>query len=184
MLDLFAPLEVAFKGIAENLNSWFSSVPADMPWTIVSDYCIGDSGKKNDVISFQIIANHDTAKNISSYIAAAAPKDIKNTRTVSVGFMQYLNLPVTFSISFVVSRDSHLLRDYIAVENMDDFLPDVEEYLTAVQANSPINSAYFADVTSRLRKFKHDIGSNKQFNARLARQVFLVATFGATVFST
>lgn len=182
MLDLFDPLEVAFRGIAEDISEWFAPYPKNFPWTVVSDYCIGDSGKMNDVISFEIIANHDTAANICSYIATAAPKDIKNTRTISQGLMQYLNLPVTFSVSFVVSRDSHLLRDYIAVENMDDFLPDVENYLRTVQSNSPGENSYFQDVYNRLRKFKRDIESNKQFNAKLARQVFLVATFGAQVF--
>jgi hypothetical protein len=182
MLDLHAPLEIAFKGIAEDLTAWFGPYPSDMPWTIVSDYCIGDPAKKNDAISFEIVANHDTAANICSYIAAAAPKDIKNTRTVSTGLMQYLNLPVTFSISFVVSRDSHLLRDYIAVENMGDFLPDVEGFLQIVRANSPEKFTYFDNVSKRLRMFKRDIEANKQFNARLARQVFLVATFGAQVF--
>jgi hypothetical protein len=182
MLDLFDPLETAFRGIAKDLAEWFAQYPPDVPWTVVSDYCLGDLGKKNDVISFSIIANHDTTANICAYIAAAAPKDIKNTRTVPTGLMQYLNLPVTFSVSFVVSRDSHLLRDYIAVENMDDFLPDVEAFLRSVQANFPVRNAYFDDVAKRLRLFKRDIEANRQFNARLARQVFLVATFGAQVF--
>jgi len=89
---------------------------------------------------------------------------------------------VTFSISFVVSRESHLLRDYIALGNMEDFLPDVEDYLRAVQANSTNPNTYFDDVAKRLRLFKRDIAANRQFNAKLARQVFLVATFGAQVF--
>jgi hypothetical protein len=149
---------------------------------VVSDYCIGDPGKKNDVVSFVIVASHDTLANICDYIAAAAPKDIKNTRTVPTGIMQYLRLPVTFSVSFVVSRESHLLRDYIALANMEDFLPDVEDFLRTVQANSPAPTAYFDDVAKRLRLFKRDIAANRQFNAKLARQVFLVATFGAQIF--
>lgn len=103
-------------------------------------------------------------------------------RTVSVDLMQYLNLPVTFSVSFVVSRESHLLRGYIAVGNMDSFIPDVENFLRVLQNNSTAKASYFDDVAKRLRKFKRDIEANKQFNARLARQVLLVATFGAQVF--
>lgn len=149
---------------------------------MVSDYCIGDPGKKNDVVSFVIVASHDTLANICGYIAAAAPKDIKNTRTVPAGIVQYLGLPVTFSVSFVVSRESHLLHDYIALANMEDFLPDVEDFLRSVQANSSAPNAYFDDVAKRLRLFKRDIVANRQFNAKLARQAFLVATFGAQVF--
>ena len=52
---------------------------------MVSDYSIGDAGKKNDVVWFVIVASHDTLANICSYIAAAAPKDIKNIRAVPAG---------------------------------------------------------------------------------------------------
>jgi len=182
MLDLHTPLESSFRTVASDMAAWFAAFPADVPWTVVSDYCIGDRGKKNDVISFVIIAKYDTTANICAYIAATAPKDIKNTRTVSVGLMQYLSLPMTFSISFVVSRESQLLRDYISVENMDAFLPNVESFLRVLQANSTAKAPYFEDVSKRLKKFKRDIEANKQFNARLARQVLLVATFGAQVF--
>jgi hypothetical protein len=182
MLDLFDPLETSFRSITSGMADWFAAYPPDVPWTVVSDYCIGDPGKKNDVVSFVIVASHDTLANICGYIAAAAPKDIKNTRTVPAGIVQYLGLPVTFSVSFVVSRESHLLRDYIALANMEDFLPDVEDFLRTVQANSSAPNAYFDDVAKRLRLFKRDIAANRQFNAKLARQVFLVATFGAQVF--
>lgn len=182
MLDLFDPLETSFRSIASGMADWFAASPPDAHWTVVSDYCIGDAGKKNDVVSFVIVASHDTLDNICSYIAVAAPKDIKNIRTVPTGIMQYLGLPVTFSVSFLVSRESHLLRDYIALANMEDFLPEVEDFLRTVQAHSSVPNAYFDDVAKRLRLFKRDIAANRQFNARLARQVFLVATFGAQVF--
>jgi hypothetical protein len=52
MLDLFGPLETAFRTFAEDMANWFAAFPADVPWTVVSEYCIGDFGKMNDVISF------------------------------------------------------------------------------------------------------------------------------------
>lgn len=58
MLDLFTPLETSFRTVAADMAGWFAAFPADVPWTVVSDYCIGESGKKNDVISFEIIATN------------------------------------------------------------------------------------------------------------------------------
>lgn len=42
---------------------------------------------------------------------------------------------MTFSVCFVASRKGHMLRDYIALANIEDFLPDVENFLRTVQAN-------------------------------------------------
>src|SRR5471030_3190778 len=126
MIDLLRPLIDATKTIQLQLGQWFSAYPVGMPWTVVSDYSIGDENKKNDVFSFVVIANHDKATNICEYIAAVAPRDLKNVRKIPVGLIQYLTcpVPVTFSVSFVIDRQSKLLRDYLRVEDMAAFIPD------------------------------------------------------------
>lgn len=182
MLDLFSPLDITFRTISADLAKWFSAYPEDAAWNVVSDYCIGDPQKKNDTIAFSVIAHHDTTENIRQLIAAVAPTDIKSTRQASLGLRQYLKCPVTFSVTYVVSRRSALLRDYIDTDNMRDFLPDFEAYLRSVQGHSPVSGEYFDSVYKRLAQFKRDIEKNKQFNAKLARQVYMVAAFASSVF--
>jgi hypothetical protein len=182
MIDLFPPLDTAFRSIAVDLKNWFSDFPEDAVWNIVSDYCIGDRNKKNDAIAFSIVANHDRMENIREYIAAVAPRDIKSSRQIPLGLMQYLRCPVAFSVTYIVPRDSALLRDYISVENMREFPPDIETFLRSVQVASPVTSEYFDAVYARFQRFTRDIRENKQFNARLARQVHLVAGFASSVF--
>src|SRR3569623_432243 len=99
MVDLLPVLMGATKTVQQQMSQWFGGYSAGMPWTIVSDYCIGDDGKKNDVFSFVVIANHDKTENISKYISAVAPRDIKEVRQIPLGLMQYLTCrhPVTFS---------------------------------------------------------------------------------------
>lgn len=106
MVDLLPVFIAATKAVQRLMKQWFVAYPAGMPWTIVSDYCIGDEGKKNDVFSFVVIANHDKTESISQYISAVAPRDIKKIRQVPLGLMQYLACPqpVTFSVSFVIDR--------------------------------------------------------------------------------
>lgn len=187
MVDFLPLLITATKTVQQLMTQWFVRFPAGMPWTIVSDYCVGDDGKKNDVFSFVVIANHDKAENISEYISSVAPRDIKKVRQVPMGLMQYLTCPqsVTFSVSFVIDREAALLRDYLRVEHMASFIPDACELMDIFRKSSPagasVNPVYFDEVLQRLRIFEKDL-SRKQLNARLSRQIHLAAGFAATVF--
>lgn len=187
MIDLLRPLIDATKTIQLQLGQWFSAYPAGMRWTVVSDYSIGDENKQNDAFSFVIIANHDSTANICEYIAAVAPRDLKNVREVPVGLVQYLTcpVPVTFSVSFVIDRPSKLLRDYLRVEDMASFIPDVREFVRTLQTNTPANESvapeYFDEVLKRLALFEKDL-ARKQPNERLARQIHLASAFAATLF--
>ncbi|WP_338679949.1 hypothetical protein OPV09_27275 [Janthinobacterium sp. TB1-E2] len=187
MIDLLPILMSATTTMQLRMKNWFAAYPAGMPWTIVSDYCLGDEGKKNDVFSFVVIANHDKTENISEYISGVAPRDIKNIRQVPLGLMQYLTSPqpVTFSVSFVINRDSALLRDYLRVEDMASFIPDACELVRALRTNSPasssVNPGYFDEVLRRLGIFEKDLG-RKQMNEKLSRQIHLASGFAATLF--
>lgn len=187
MVDLLPVFIDATKTVQQLMKQWFADYSAGMPWTIVSDYCIGDDGKKNDVFSFVVIANHDKTENISEYISRVSPRDIKKIRHVPLGLMHYLTCPqpVTFSVSFVIDRDSALLRDYLRVEHMSSFIPDACEFVESLRKNSPasasVDPAYFDDVLKRLSIFEKDL-ARKQLNAKLSRQIHLAAGFAATMF--
>ena len=131
MIDLLPILVQATATTRLQLKQWFSRYPAGMPWSVVSDYCIGDVHKGNDVFSFVIVAPHDTTENICEYIAGAAPKDLKNTNKVPLGLVQYLacEVPVTFSVSFVMRRDAALLRNYLSVEAMSALVAGAISFL-------------------------------------------------------
>jgi len=120
MIDLLPVLVQATVTTRFQLKQWFDRYPAGMSWSVVSDYCIGDVNKGNDVFSFVVVAPHDKAETICEYIACVAPRDIKNTSKVPLGLIQYLTceVPVTFSVSFVMRREAALLRDYLSVEAM------------------------------------------------------------------
>ncbi|ULR91403.1 hypothetical protein [Comamonas sp. B21-038] len=187
MIDLLPVLETTTKNIRKSMRQWFSGYPAGMPWTIVSDYCIDDKEKKNDVFSFVVIAHHDKTAEIMEYLSAVAPQDIKKVQRVPIGLMQYLTCPepVTFSVSFVIERKSALLRDYLRIEDMLNFIPDVCDFIESMGINSPasdaVDSMYFKEVTQRLRIFAKDL-ARKQPNAKLARQIHLASAFAATMF--
>jgi len=154
-----------------------------MPWSVISDYCIGDVNKGNDVFSFVVIAPHDKAENICEYIAGVAPKDLKNTSNVPLGLIQYLTceVPVTFSVSFVMRREAALLRDYLSIEAMSALVAGAISFmdgrLSLYQDARDIN--YHQSAIRRLKAFERDLG-RKGVNAKLARQIHLAAAMIAT----
>lgn len=184
MIDLLPILVQATATTRLQLKQWFSRYPAGMPWSVVSDYCIGDVHKGSDVFSFVIVAPHDTTENICEYIAGAAPKDLKNTNKVPLGLVQYLacEVPVTFSVSFVMRRDAALLRNYLSVEAMSALVAGaisfLDDRLSLYQGARDID--YHQSAIKRLSAFKRDL-SHKNVNAKLARQIHLVAAMVATL---
>nr|WP_315170237.1 hypothetical protein [uncultured Limnohabitans sp.] len=184
MIDLLPVLVKATATTRLQLKQWFALYPAGMPWSVVSDYCIGDVNKRNDVFSFVVIAPHDRTENICKYIAGVAPKDLKNTNKVPLGLVQYLTceVPVTFSVSFVMSRDTALLRDYLSVEAMSALAAGaislIEDRLSLYKDARDID--FHQSAIKRLQAFKRDL-SHKGTNARLARHIHLVAAMVATL---
>lgn len=181
MFELLDVLDRSYATISKDLEAWFANVPNGAAWNVVSDYCVGDKNKANDTFAFSVILNHDLTVNIAAYIAEVAPRDLKSSQTVSVGLMQYLKCPVAFSVTYVVARESKLLRDYITVQHMASLIPDACEVLEHWRANSTADGDYFATLIKRLRQFERDT-RRANFNSKLARQVHLVAAFAAMLF--
>lgn len=187
MLPMLPVLMQATKTARITMAEWFERYPPGYQWTVASDYCIGDVNKPNDVFSFVIIAPHDTVDNICEYIAGAAPKDLKNTKDIPLGLVQYLTcaVPVTFSISFVLKREEGLLRTLLDVENMLDFVPAAIAYLERRLEQYPAERTVevHEETVKRFKAFGRELAS-KNLNAKIARQMHLAAAASATVFNS
>ncbi len=182
MLEIAIPIKKSFtQSTIIDLENWFRSLPEGASWYVISDYCFGDNNKKNDVVSFSILLQHDKLENIKEYINAFAPKDLKKTRTVSEGFLKYINSPVIFNISFLINRSSKYMKDYADSENMKNFLPTFRDLVEMIESNSNSENDYFTLVKRRTEKFEKDF-KNKSFNSQLSRQIYLVSTFASLIF--
>ena len=157
MIDLLPVLVQATETTRLQLKQWFVRYPAGMPWSVVSDYCIGDVNKGNDVFSFVVVAPHDKAENICEYIAGAANKDLKKTSKVPLGLVQYLTceVPVTFNVSFVMKREVALLRDYLSVEAMRALVAGAISFMDdrASLYQDACDIDYHQSATKRLKAF-------------------------------
>ena len=117
-------LEIFNKKEGLNIKQFLDQFPSKASWYLVSDYCIDDSKKANDAFTFSLILNHDKYDNIKDFINNIAPKDIKNTRTISDGIISYINSPVTYHFSIVIPRNEKLLSRLI---NKDEIREIIEK---------------------------------------------------------
>ncbi|ANI80415.1 hypothetical protein [Sphingobium sp. EP60837] len=180
MLELIDLIERSSATIHADLRVWFGEYSAAASWSVVSDFSVGDSGKQNDAYSFVIILKHDTDENIASYIAATSPSDLKASRTPPRGLLDYLCCPVTFSLSFVVSRESASLRAAITQEAMSSIVASLREIVAEWTAAEPPNAEYYGQLDRRLRLLESEL-ARKQPSLNLLRRIFLVASFAAVV---
>lgn len=184
MYDIITPLKQTLrKSSFADITRWLSSHPDDAAWYLISDYCIGDKGKNNDVVSFSVLLNHDTSEKIKSYINRSAPKDIKSTRKVSTDFLNYINCPVIYNFTFVIPRKSKFLKKTITIKKMNEFFPAFKDIVLKTDANSSFKKGYVDSVIKRITSFVNDF-EKSQFNAKLARQIYLIGTLASVIFDS
>ena len=180
MLELIDLIERSSGTIHGDLRSWFNQYPAAAAWSVVSDFSVGDPGKQNDAYSFVIILKHDTDENIASYIAATSPSDLKASRTPPRGLLDYLCCPVTFSVSFVVARESANLRIAVTQESMSSLVAALRQIVADWTEAEPPNATYYGTLDRRLRMLESEL-ARRQASLNLLRRIFLVASFAAVV---
>lgn len=180
MLELIDLIERSSGTIHADFRSWFGQYPAAASWSVVSDFSVGDPGKQNDAYSFVIILKHDSDENIASYIATTSPKDLKATRTPPRGLLDYLCCPVTFSLNFVVARESANLRTAVTPESMSSFVAVLRQLVAEWRAAEPPNASYYGTLDRRLRLLESEL-AGRQPSLNLLRRIFIVASFAAVV---
>lgn len=179
MFDVIVALQkVLDQSAKRSISDWLAPLPKGAAWHVISDYVFGDPNR-HDTASFVLLLHHDKLETILNYIDNQAPVDIKKSRSASKGLIRYLNSPVAFSFTFVLDEGDEFLATYAPVSEMIEGLEDINRIAASMATNSGHESAYFSEVQRRLRRFIDEL--KRKGNAKLARQVFLVAAYAAVV---
>ncbi len=149
-------------------------------WLLLSDYCIDDKNKNNDVMTFSLLVYHDKLENIRDFIKSVAPKDLKKINDVTAGFLSYINSPIVYHFSLIIPRKQRLLKNLLSRELMEAILDDFTERINNTIPLYPHVSEYYRDVLNRVNNIQIDI-KKKSFNDDLFRRMFLAGSFGAAV---
>ncbi len=179
MFDVIIALQkVLDKSAKTSISNWLAPLPREAGWHVISDYVFGDRDR-HDTASFVLLLHHDTLETILEYIKNQAPVDIKKSKSASEGLIRYLQSPVVFSFTFVLEDGDKFFSTYANVTEMINGLEGIGLVAAAIASNSVGNDPYFLNVQKRLKGFIDDL--KRKGNAKLARQVFLTATYAAVV---
>lgn len=179
MFDVVVALQKVLNESAKrNIEDWFSPLPRGAAWHVISDYVFGNPNR-HDTASFVILLHHDKLETILEYIDNQAPVDIKKSRFASKGLINYLRSPVAFSFTFVLDDGDNFLSSYAPISEIISGLEEINALAGVMAEKSRQDGAYFSDVEKRIKDFVNDLRGRG--NAKLARQVFLVAAYAAVV---
>ncbi len=177
MFDVVVALQKVLNESAKrNIEDWFSPLPRGVAWHVISDYVFGNPNR-HDTASFVILLHHDKLETILEYIDNQAPVDIKKSRIASEGLIKYLRSPVAFSFTFVLDDGDNFLSSYAPVSEIVSGLEEINALAGLMAANSRQDGDYFSGVEKRIKDCVNDL--KRKGNAKLARQVFLVAAYAA-----
>lgn len=179
MFDVILALQkVLNQSAKKTISDWLAPLPKGAAWHVISDYVFGNPDR-HDTASFVLLLHHDKLETILSYIENLAPVDIKKSRSASEGLIRYLRSPVAFSFTFVLDDGDNFLSTYATASEMVEGLEDIKNIAVSMANNSRHGSIYFTEIQSRIKSFIDELKGKS--NAKLARQVFLVAAYAAVV---
>lgn len=179
MFDVITALqEVLDRSARKAVSDWLATSPKGAVWHVISDYVFG-APDRHDTASFVVLLHHDKLETILRYVDDIAPVDIKKSRSASDGLIRYLKSPAVFSFTFVLDDGDNFLATYAPVSEMIGGLEYINDIVASMDSNTGHSNLYFSQIQKRLASFREEL--KQRGNAKLARQVFLVAAYAAVV---
>lgn len=150
-------------------------------WYLISDYCIDDTNKLNDVFSFSLLLNHDDILNIKEFLKTSAPKDLKNAKDISDSFLSYVNCPIVYHFSFIIPKKDKLIKSFYTKERM---LAELNYLSQILENDKKFNSKeivnFYTDVQKRIKQIQNE-ALRSTFNENLLRKILLTGIFGGAI---
>jgi hypothetical protein len=178
LIDKF--LEVLDKTESNYFKRFLHALPENSAWYLISDYCIDDSSKFNDVITFSLLCNYDNHGNIKDVINSLAPKDLKKTKNINEGFLEYLNSPFVYHFSLVIPRKEELLAKLLNKIQLDKLIDWIYQvYDNSKQVNVKMIS-FCNEAQQRLKLVQREL-QRQGHNKKLIREILLTSSFGTSI---
>lgn len=148
-------------------------------WILCSDYCLDDKNKANRVITFVLYPYIFEFEQWQSFIQNMQKTDLKNTRSVSKEFCEFLNGGFVFSFSFILDEKSifDLWKDKDTMKYVLNSYIDMTEKW---QITTPNNSETYRVMNMRLKKLLSK-SESKNFNYKLLGRIFTVTFFAGYI---
>ena len=173
MKHMFDTLENTInKSTILDFRNYLSKYDKVTKWILSSDYCIKDKTKPNDVISFVLFPYILGLDDFQNVIKSMQKTDLKNTRSVSNEFCEFLNAGYIFSINFVIHKKS-LFEKWKDKESLQGLLKQYIEMTELWQTTTPNNRQYYIKINQKLKALSNHTKS-KSFNYGLFGRVIMI----------
>ncbi|MEK4535455.1 hypothetical protein NST21_08875 [Peribacillus sp. FSL K6-1552] len=151
-------------------------------WFILSDYCLKDSNKLYDSITFTIVPYIDDIKELMAVMGEIAPKDLKKTAEIDQRFCKFIKSGYCFNVTVVMEKNTKKFFPLTKENCMEQIDVLINQYKLWI-SNTPRNKDYYEKVIKKLKQLKQKAES-KSFNLTLFRYIGFVQMIVAYLMTT
>lgn len=130
------------------LKDFFEKYVDVTKWYMCSDYCIDDPNKPNDIITFVIFPHIIDIKILKSIINSMQKTDLKNCRTVTNEFCNFIKSGLFFSISFKLDKNNFFDK-YMNQESLKHLISKYKEITEKWQITTPNSKERYIDMSKK-----------------------------------
>lgn len=170
--DFLFHLDKTFSSSIENeVIDFFNKHKNITKWMICSDY-VFDNNRKYNVLVCSAIPYVLELEEYKSIIKKIAPTDIKNTKTVSDEFINFLNDMPIINFCFLFNKKRRFLEN--DMEILKFHYTNLIDMLKHWKKTTPQMQEYYEEIINNLSIFMQDLNGKK--NIGLKRDIYLIGT--------
>ena len=170
------------KSFLDNFRTYLSCHDDCKDFILISDYCIGNEKKPNDVIAFTIAPGKVVEPTFMKGLNRAIPADLKRTSKLNDGIARVLKDHNFFHVAFILDDVSgflhspHFDKRSVALKNIEQ----IKSMLKGWSANQPTGRVKFEEQIKRFSLVSKEL-EKRSANFRLYYQMILVSMLASVV---
>lgn len=183
MQEIFETLRGTLdKTFLTNLRSYLGGHEGVTDFVLISDYCVDDKDKPNDVIAFTIAPCHAAFPPSMAELDRLIPKDIKKTTEVTEGISKVLNDARFFHVAFMLDdisgflHSAHVDRKAVLLQNMQLIIGMLQKW----HDNQPEGRQKFEEQIKRFKKATKEL-ERRTANVKLFCRMALTSILAAVL---
>ena len=175
--------EFETEEMQKTVNAFLAKASFSSKWLLYSDYCLDDSSKPNDVITFVMLPfiSESEYQAMDKRIGETQPTDIKHAKSVDEEFMDFIKQKAVFSFSFIVNDRQRLFGDTEEeqIKTVQQILTNLKDTFATWRNNAeegaPID--YYKDSVKLFQRQLKEIFQKKDVKNHI--DILLISILGA-----
>lgn len=173
MDNMFICIDITVnKSAIHQFKNFLQKYPEVTKWFMCSDYCIADTKKPNDVVSFVLYPYILDFNEWNEVVSSVQKTDLKHCRQVSPSFCDFTKEGYFFSFNFIL-RENNILRKLDEKASLDYLLKVYIEMTENWQVTTPNNAEAYKKINKKLKKLQNAT-KQKSFNYKMFGRVIKI----------